>query len=126
MKPVKLLIALGILAALGGAVWYTERNPPEPKSDSTFKQEKILSFEQDKLKKVVIDRPGEDPIALEKGDDSKWRITAPKNYKADESAVSSLASNLATLNSDNVVNEKNTDWASYGLEPVKMTVEATE
>jgi hypothetical protein len=124
VKPVKLLIALGILAALGGAVWYSEKHPPEPKSD--FKTEKILTFEQDKLKKVRISRPGGgDTIALEKGDDGKWRLTEPKNYKADESTTSSLASTLSSLNADNIVNEKNTDWGSYGLEPGKLVVEAT-
>jgi hypothetical protein len=124
VKPVRLLIALGILLALGGAVWYSEKHPPQPKSD--VKKEKILAFEQDQLKKVRITKTGEPgPITLEKGDDGKWRITEPKSYKADESTVSSLASNLATLNSDELVNEKNTDWKSYGLETPKILVEAT-
>ncbi len=124
MKPVKLLIALVVLAALGGAVWYSERHPPEPKGE--IKREKILSFEQDSLKKLRILRPaGGETVALEKGDDGKWRITEPKSYKADESSVSSMASNLASLNADDLVNEKNSDWKSYGLEPGKLAVELT-
>lgn len=124
MKPVRLLIALGVLAALGGAVWYSEKHPPKPKDE--VKKEKILAFEQDQLKKVRISRPGGgETVALEKGDDGKWRVTEPKNYKADESTVSSLASSLATLNADDVVNPKNYDWKSFGLDPGKLVVEAT-
>jgi len=118
------LIAALVLLGLGGAVWYSEKHPPQPKSD--VKTEKILALEQDQIKKIRISRPsGGDTVALEKGDDGKWRMTEPKPYKADESSVSSMVSSLASLNADTVVNEKNSDWKSYGLEPGKIAVQIT-
>jgi len=118
------LIAALVLLGLGGAVYYSEKHPPQPKSD--VKTEKILALEQDQIKKIRISRPsGGDTVELEKGDDGKWRMTEPKPYKADESSVSSMVSSLASLNADTVVNEKNSDWKSYGLEPGKIAVQIT-
>jgi len=124
VKPAPLLIALVILLGLGGAVWYSEKHPPQPKSD--VKTEKVISVEQDQLRRIQIARP-EETIALEKADDGKWRITQPKPYKADESSASSLVSNLASLNADQVVaeKEKEGDWKTYGLDPAKLQVEIT-
>ena len=120
MKPLRLLIALAVLVGLGGAVWYSEKHPPQPKSDT--KTEKIIAVEQDQLKRIRIARPAE-TVTLEKADDGKWRITEPKAYKADESTASSLVSSLASLNADQVVAEKNSDWKTYGLEPGNIRVE---
>ncbi len=122
MKPVRLLIALVILAGLGGAVWYSEKHPPQPKSET--KTEKIISTSEDQIRKIKIERQsGGGTMALEKGDDGKWRITEPKSYKAEDSSVNSMVSSLAALNADLVVNEKNTDWKTYGLDPGKLVVQ---
>ena len=123
MKPIRLLIALVILLGLSGAVWYSERHPPQPKSES--KTEKILTLEQDQIRKIHVTRTAGESVTLEKSDDGKWRITAPKSYKADESTASSMVSSLASLNADQVIEEKNTDWATYGLEPGKLHAEIT-
>ena len=121
MKPLRLLIALLVLLGLAGAVWYSERHPPQPKSE--VKTEKIISTPEDQFKRVQIIRAGGETVALERGEDSKWRLTQPKAYKADESSANSMVSNLASLNADQVVAEKNTDWATYGLEPGKINVQ---
>lgn len=124
MKPLRLLIALGVLLGLGGAVWWSEKHPPAPKSD--VKTEKVLAIADDQLKRIEVSRPaGGETLALERGEDSKWRLTHPKAYKADESSASSMTSNLATLNADGVVAEKNTDWAAYGLVTPKMVVQVS-
>ncbi len=121
MKPLRLLIAVVILGGLGVAIWYSEKHPPQPKSE--VKTEKVLTLKEDEFKKIQITRPGGEGLALEKADDGKWRITQPKAYKADESSVSSMVSNLTSLNADRVVEEKASDWASYGLEPGKIIVQ---
>jgi hypothetical protein len=126
MKPERLLIALAVLAGLGGAVWYTEKHPPEPKSDAGTKTEKIISAKEDDIRRIQISHPaGGETLHLEKGDDGKWKITQPKAYKADETAVNSMVSSLASLNADQLVAEKNSDWTTYGLDPGKVRLEVT-
>jgi hypothetical protein len=123
VKPLRLLIALLVLGALAGAVWYSERHPPELKSETTTKTDKIISTTEDQVQKIEIAHlAGGDTIDLGRGDDGKWRITAPKQYRADESTVSTMVTNLATLNADQLVNPKNTDWKPYGLDPGKLGV----
>lgn len=125
MRPLRLLIAAFILLGLAGALWYSEKHPPKPKEPET-KTEKVIAVEQDKIQRVQVAHPaGGDTITLQKGDDGKWRITEPKQYKADESSVNSMVSNLASLNADQVVAEKNTDWTSYGLEPGKLKIDVS-
>ncbi len=121
MKPVRLLIALVVALGLGGAIWWGEKHPPQPKSET--KTEKVIATEQDKVQKIRITKTGGETLAVEKSDDGKWRITQPKAYRADESSVNSMASTLAALNADQVVQEKNTDWKSFGLEPGAVHVE---
>ena len=123
MSPVRLLIALFILVGLAAAVWYSEKHPPQPKSD--IKTEKVISVAEDQLRRIQITRPSGDPLALEKGEDGKWRITQPKAYKADESSASSMVSNLTSLNADQVVAEKNTDWKTYGLESPRLNIQVS-
>ncbi|MBI3665030.1 MAG: DUF4340 domain-containing protein, partial [Acidobacteria bacterium] len=99
---------------------YSEKHPPQPKSD--IKTEKVISVAEDQFKGIQITRPTGDPLVLAKGEDGKWKIAQPKAYKADESSVNSMVSSLASLNADQVVAEKNTDWKTYGLESPRLNV----
>ena len=121
MKPVRLLIAVAVLAALGGLVWYSEKHPPETKSDT--KTEKVISVEQAQLQKIQIGRPSGEGVTLEKAADGKWKMTAPKPYRVDEGTADSLARDFTTLNADRVLEENNADWKGFGLDPGKLWVE---
>jgi hypothetical protein len=125
MKPQRLIIAFVVLAGLGGAVWYSEKNPPKSESESSATTVKMISVKEEEIKKIRLVRPEGDPLVLEKGQDNKWQITAPKAYRADESSVSGLVNTLAALNADSVINEKNSDWQTFGLDPAKLNVEVT-
>lgn len=121
MKPARLIIAALILLGLGAAVWYSQKHPPQPKSD--FKVEKIISAPEDQFRRIEIRRAGAETLALEKGREGAWQILQPRVYKADETSVRGIVSSLASLNAERVVEEKNTEWKTYGLEPEKIRVE---
>ncbi len=123
MKPLRLLAAMLVLVGLGVAVWYTEKHPPQPKSDTKTETAKVLTLKDDEFKKIRITKTAGETVALERADDGKWRLTEPRSYKADESGVSSMVSSLASLSADRVVAEKNTDWGTFGLDPGKLVVQ---
>jgi hypothetical protein len=127
VKPLRLLIAVVILGGLGGAVWYSERHPPSPETKTNTASQKILTVPQDQVKRLQFTRPGGsgDEFTLEKGDDGKWKVTEPKVYKADETTLNTMLSNLTSLTADQVLSENNTDWATYGLDPPKLVVTMT-
>jgi hypothetical protein len=116
MKPRGLLAAVIVLAALGGALWWSNRkqkaDAAKPVADTTTK---ILSIPEDQIKEVTIKKTGAETTVLRKGDDGKWQLAEPKPQRADQDTAKSLISSLATLNADKVVEDKAADLAPYGL-----------
>ena len=116
MKPRGLLAAVIVLAALGGALWWSNRkqktDAAKPVADTTTK---ILSIPEDQIKEVTIKKTGAETTVLRKGDDGKWQIAEPKPQRADQDTAKSLISSLGTLNADKVVEDKAADLAPYGL-----------
>ncbi len=122
MKPTPLLIALGIFIILGGFVYYTSENPPEPEDS----REPILRVEEDKIRRITISRPEHDTITLERSDD-EWVFAEPLTVRADDSAAGLMATNLSELSADRVVEENITEWAPFGLQDagkVQVALEA--
>src|SRR5258706_5291385 len=122
MKPLRLLIAVVILAALGGAIWYSQKNPPKPEAVTETKTVKVLSLKEDQIQKVRVVHANGETLELKRGDNGKWQMTEPAPYRVDESNANALVSSLSSLDADQVVNANNTDWQSYGLDPGKFTV----
>jgi hypothetical protein len=117
MKNSGLIIAAVVLAALTGALYWSNRHPA---SESTAKASvdappKILSLKQDDISKLEIKKKGGEALVLARGDSNKWQITAPKTLGADQEAVSSLLSSVSSLNSDRLVEDKAVDLNQYGL-----------
>jgi Domain of unknown function (DUF4340) len=128
MKPKSLLIATIVLAALSGALYWSNHHPP---TDDTAKASldtppKILNLKQDDITKVGIKRKGGEELGLSKNDSGKWQISAPKPLSADQDAVSSVLSTVSSLNSDRLVDEKASDLAQFGLAPAQLEIDVTE
>jgi hypothetical protein len=118
MKLSRLLIALAILLALGGALWYSNKKEDEKASKpAEDKSAKILAVPEGNVAGLEIKkRSGEDTV-LSKNDSGVWSITAPAPLPADQAAVSTVVGAAASLNSDRVIDDNVTDLASYGLAP---------
>jgi hypothetical protein len=115
MKFSGLLIAVVVLAALGGAVWYSEKHPAAPDTKAaTETAPKILTIPEDQFKEVRIAKTGADPMVVAKLAD-KWEITAPKPMPADQDSVNSMVSSLSSLSSDKLIDDKPTDLNPFGL-----------
>lgn len=117
-----LLIGLAILAALGGAVWWSERNPPSTDTKGS-EAPKLVTLKEDEINRIEIARGAEPPTVLQK-DKGAWQMTAPKPLRVDTDAIATVASTFAGLNWDRLVDEKPADLNQFGLaQPaVKVTV----
>jgi len=119
-------LVLVVLIALGSYAWFVERKR-EPGDDE--KKEAILTVDKDKARALTLAAPGQDTVRLEKGE-SGWRILAPFEAPADESAVDSMLGNVEKLEAQEVVVESTDDLAQYGLDApsrtVSVVVEGTE
>jgi hypothetical protein len=127
MKNTGLFIAAVVLAALSGALYWSNRHPA---SENTAKASvdsppKILTLKQEDISRLEIKKKGGEELALAKGDAGKWQITAPKPLGADQEAVSTLLSTVSSLNSDRLVEDKATDLNQYGLAQPSLELDIT-
>lgn len=123
MKPRGLLAAVIVLAALGGALyWSNRKQKAEAAKPSAGTTTKILTIPEDQIKEVTLKKTGAEPTVLQMGADGKWQLTEPKAQRADQDTAKSLVSSLSTLNADKVVEDKATDLSPYGLNSPTLDV----
>lgn len=128
MKSKGLFIATVVLAALSGALYWSNHHPP---TDDTAKASldtppKILTLKQEDIAKLGIRKNSGEEVALTKNDSGKWQIIAPKPLGADQDAVSGVLSTVSSLNSDRLVDEKPSDLSQYGLSKPTLEISVTE
>ncbi len=123
MKFRGLLVAAALLVLLAGLVYWSNKREAakegEPDPDAP---PKIVDIDADAINKIEIRASGQAPVTVEKGEDGQWTITEPGAYRADQSSVESLVSDVAQLDSNRLVDENVTDTAGYGFEEPSLTV----
>ncbi len=123
MKFRGLLVAVALLAVLGGVTYWSNRKQQsgEGKSSAETAALKMLSIPADQVKEIRLKRTV-DSTLLRKGNDGKWQIVEPKPERADQDAVDSMVSTLSSLTADKLIDEKAADLAAYGLKPPTLEV----
>ena len=122
MKPKGLLIAVVLLAVLGGVTWWSNKSQAEKAKTPTDTTVKLLSIPDDQFQEIKIVKVTDEVIGL-KRENGKWRLTAPQPLPADQDAAGSMVSALANLNADKVVEEKAADLKQYGLDRPTLDVQ---
>jgi hypothetical protein len=116
-----LIVAVVVLGALGGVLyWSQHRKPPEevaPASAATV----ILKVNAADVTQLIITH--RTPVTVEKSSAGKWQITQPAPYPADQETVAGVLSILSGLNADRVVEDKASDRKQYGLDPPAVEVD---
>ena len=125
MKFRGLLLAVVVLAALTGTLYWSNHHKPSSTEASTNLPPKILSLKQADIDKLEIQKKDQPAIVLAKSGD-KWRITAPESLPADHTAVTDVLATLSSLGSDRLVEDKASDLSLYGLNAPALQVQVTE
>ncbi|HTU99334.1 MAG TPA: DUF4340 domain-containing protein [Luteitalea sp.] len=117
------LILLVLAAALGGYIWFVERegttSDDEPKAERVF-----ASLDQDAIAALTVKAANGDETSLKKGN-AGWTIESPIQVPADASEVSGVTSNLATLDITRVIDEKPASLEPFGLESPRISLTFT-
>ncbi len=122
MKGVRsFLVLVVIAAALGGFLYYdSKREPGDGK-----KQDKVFAaVTADKIARITVKSSSGDRTTIEK-QGVAWQVTQPSAMPADEAELSGIASNLASLEVQRVVDDQATDVTQYGLDPARIEVAFT-
>jgi hypothetical protein len=114
MKPTGLLIGVGILAILGGLVFWSNKSQAAKEKAPVDTTTKLLNIPEDQFQEIKIKKVTGERIDL-KRENGKWRMTEPKPLPADQDVVGPMTSALGTLSADKVIDEKATDLKQYGL-----------
>src|SRR5271157_4144554 len=107
MKPTGLLIAVALLAVLGGVIWWSNKKQ-EAAGKTTDTSLKLLSIPDDQFQQIRVKKLTNEVIDLRR-DNGKWQMTQPQQLRADQDTVGSMVSNLSSLNADKLVEDKATD-----------------
>ncbi|MGB9463995.1 MAG: DUF4340 domain-containing protein [Candidatus Acidiferrum sp.] len=128
MKGYGLLVAAALLAALSGVLYWSNHHKPAENDVKVTADTppKILDLKQDDISKIGIKKRGSGLVELAKDASGKWQIVLPKPYRADQNAVSSLASTLASLSSERLLDAKAGNLAQYGLADAGYEVDVIE
>ena len=127
MKLHGLAIAALVLAILTWFLYWSERHKPADETSklSADTPPAILKLDQNSITNIELKKKDADPIVLTKSGSGDWQITEPKPSRADQGAVTSIASTLSSLNSERVVEDKASGLQDFGLAQPVLEVDLT-
>ena len=123
MKKIGILFVAFLALVLW--VYFYEIEGEKTRQAAQEREESLLRLEQDQISSVRMDRPGQDPVLLEKIGEG-WALKAPLEAPADKTTVESLVRDLGTARIDRTFAEVGAEPTEFGLaEPrLKLAVEA--
>src|SRR5947209_14567012 len=128
MHPGRLLIAVLVAAGLGGAAWWSShhKKADESKTSADATTAKVLAIPDAQITQLEFDRKDAQPTVVKKNAAGKWELTAPKTLPVDNDAVQNVASTLTSLSADQVVEDKPSDLAQFGLKDPSFQLKITK
>jgi hypothetical protein len=108
-----------VLGGLVGYIYFVD-SKQEP-SGTTVREKLFESVQADDIEEVQVKSADGETTRLQKTD-GNWQVVEPVKAAADTSELTSIASSLASLEIQRVVDENPTDLKQYGLEPARVEV----
>jgi hypothetical protein len=119
MRGVSTLVLIVVLGGLVGYIYFVD-SKREP-GNATAKEKPFTSLQADDIEEVQIKSADGETTRLQKTD-GKWQLVEPVQTAADASEMTTIASSLASLEVQRVVDENAGDLKQYGLEPARIEV----
>src|SRR5580692_9701246 len=110
MKAGGLFTAIGLLAVLGGLIWYSNKHPTVD-TKTPPAGPKLVSVDAKQIDTIRILKSGSEPLKLA----NSWEIAKPTPMHADQDAVNMITSTLATLNADRLIDDHPGNLSDFGL-----------
>src|ERR1700688_615106 len=117
-----LIVAVLVLATLGGVLYWSQHHKPAEESAAVPASTApvILRVNPADMTELVIKQT--EPVTLKKTN-GKWQIMEAKSYPAHHDVVARVLSTLSGLNADRIVEEKASDRKQYGLDPAQVELD---
>lgn len=112
-----LLVIFGLL--LGTYIFISKKKPADnSQAESLDKTVKIIEIDSNIMQKISItNKDGKFVFENRKKSDTEkeWVAVSPEGFKADQSKIKEIATNLATLKAEKVIDENASDLKQYGF-----------
>lgn len=115
------LILLLIALVLGVAVYYLEYKPGKPRDEEPSASKPAWEIKREDIASLELKRGGQTMVFALEGE--KWMIKQPLSASANESAISSLLSDLTAAQVEREFAASAEDLRGYGLESPTVRVE---
>ncbi|HEY2015121.1 MAG TPA: DUF4340 domain-containing protein [Bryobacteraceae bacterium] len=124
MKPNGLMVAVALLAVLGGVVWWSNKKQEAAAKSPSDTATKLISTPEDQFQEIWLKKVTGEVIDLQR-DGAKWKLVQPQPLRADQDTVSSMVSTLSSLNADKLIEDKAADLKPYGLNDPTLDIRVT-
>lgn len=126
MRARNTLVMAALVVVLGALMYFLEFRGVDEREAAEAIADRLLSFESEEVTAMTIET-AEGRISLARIDDA-WRVTAPYDLAADDSAVSSIVNRLQSADHNRVIDEAPEDLARFGLDqpPLSVTLELAD
>jgi hypothetical protein len=125
MKPKGLLVAVALLAVLGGLTWWSNKKQAAASKATADTTTKILTIPGDQVQDILVKKPT-GAVELSRLSGNTWQMTQPEKLPGDVDAASAMVTTLGTLTADSVVDAKATDLEPYGLAKPALDVHVVQ
>lgn len=116
-RLVSTLILFLVLAGLLSYIYFADRE----ETGADEREKAFASVTAEDIEEVEI-KSAEGETTRVRKTDGMWSLVEPVQAAADENELTSIASSVASLDIQRVVDENATDLAQYGLEPARIEV----
>jgi hypothetical protein len=116
-----LAVLMVVLVALGSYVYFVESKRPADEGET---KDKVFAVDASAITEMTVTSEAGDRTTLRKDGDN-WNIVAPVTARPDNSQVSGLTSNLASLEVQRVIDDNPPDLAEYGLADPRVSIAFT-
>jgi hypothetical protein len=118
-RELSLLILLVVGIGLGAYIYFVERKRP-PSDEPEQKPKVFENVQEADIEEIVVTSGGETTRLQKKGD--TWQIVAPVTAPADRESARNLVTNFASLERNDVVDEKPASVKDFGLDAPRADV----
>jgi hypothetical protein len=112
------ILLVVVLAGLGGYIYFDENKKPAGGADTKAKAFDVTADQIEELQIKVADG---DATRI-KREDKAWKLVEPVEADGDNSEITNMASSLASLDVQSVVDEAPGDLAQFGLNPPRIEI----
>jgi hypothetical protein len=115
------LVLVVLALALGAYIYFVESKRKPASERSEEKGKAFVGLDSAAVEELEVKASSGDLTKVKK-DGGRWKVVAPITGDADDTEVSAITSNLASLEVQRVVAENATDLGQFGLAPAKTEI----